>query len=255
MSEPSITQSGNNEIDVALPNANNAAEAQAIVGKTGQLYFYDWENSVIDRKTGKIAGANDPASHRRTPRPGSSGYVTEYQAVIAGSKQKPIRQNKQGKPVESTPDGSYYYVARQGQDRRRGPGVGAAQAGRRSSSCARTSSRRTASCRRARGSCTSRRARSSCRRRALRSTAIPGAYYVLRDTPFLTGNQITNPQATTDPTTGIVVSFGFKGGGLEHLPDRDRSARAPRSGQHRPGPSQNNLQHFAVTLGGQMRAR
>jgi len=109
VSEPSITQSGNNEIDVALPNATNAAQAQAIVGKTGELYFYDWEDSVINYKTGKIAGSLGPASTGGPGSAGAAGYVTQYEAVIAGSKQKPVYQ-KHGKPVESTPDGSYYYV-------------------------------------------------------------------------------------------------------------------------------------------------
>src|SRR5579863_8797884 len=102
--DPSITQSGKDEIDVALPNAANAAEAQSIVGKTGELYFYDWENSVVNYQTGKIAGPNDPGATGGPGSAGAAGYVTQYEAVIAGSKQKPIHQ-KDGKPVESTPDG------------------------------------------------------------------------------------------------------------------------------------------------------
>src|SRR5579862_1321378 len=73
VSEPSITQSGKNEIDVSLPNYSNAAGAQAAVGKTGELYFYDWENSVINAKTGKIAGPNDAAVTGGPTAPGGSG--------------------------------------------------------------------------------------------------------------------------------------------------------------------------------------
>src|SRR5579872_251171 len=47
VSEPSITQTGSNEIDVQLPSVKNAAQAQNVIGITGQLYFYDWEASVI----------------------------------------------------------------------------------------------------------------------------------------------------------------------------------------------------------------
>src|SRR5579871_5183932 len=89
VSEPSITQSGKDEIDVALPNVANAAEAEAIVGKTGELYFYDWENSIIDTKTGKIAGPND-ATATGGAQPNGPGAVTEYQAVVAGAKQTPL---------------------------------------------------------------------------------------------------------------------------------------------------------------------
>src|ERR1700742_959624 len=43
VSEPSITQTGSNLIDVQLPNEKNAAQAEKLVGAAGQLYFYDWE--------------------------------------------------------------------------------------------------------------------------------------------------------------------------------------------------------------------
>src|SRR5580692_1685912 len=55
VSEPVITQAGSNLIDVQLPNVKNAAEAEKVVGAAGQLYFYDWENSVI-APNGHIAG-------------------------------------------------------------------------------------------------------------------------------------------------------------------------------------------------------
>ena len=200
VSEPSITQSGNNEIDVALPNVENAAEAQSIVGKTGELYFYDWENSVIDYKTGKIAGPNDPASTGGPGSAGAAGYVTEYQAVIAGSKQKPIHQ-KHGKPVESTPEGSYYYVL----DKAKTVVVGPASAPHKGQAIQFLRSDLQQE---------NRKLPTGARlvyvppgTVVVQATSspehgIPGAYYVLRDTPFLTGNQISNPQATTDPTNG-----------------------------------------------------
>ena len=47
VAQPEIQRSGGDEIDVALPDVSNASRAQDEVGKTAQLYFYDWEPNVI----------------------------------------------------------------------------------------------------------------------------------------------------------------------------------------------------------------
>ena len=47
VAQPEIQRSGADEIDVALPDVSNAARAQEEVGKTAQLFFYDWEPNVI----------------------------------------------------------------------------------------------------------------------------------------------------------------------------------------------------------------
>jgi len=47
VAQPEIQRSGQDEITVALPNVSNATRAQEQVGKTAQLFFYDWEPNVI----------------------------------------------------------------------------------------------------------------------------------------------------------------------------------------------------------------
>src|ERR1700716_21456 len=47
VAQPEIQRSGADEITVALPAVSNASRAQDQVGKTAQLYFYDWEPNVI----------------------------------------------------------------------------------------------------------------------------------------------------------------------------------------------------------------
>ncbi len=56
VSQPQITTDGKNLIDVQLPNVTNVAQAEALVGKTSQLFFYDWEADVL----------TPPVSRRRT---------------------------------------------------------------------------------------------------------------------------------------------------------------------------------------------
>ncbi len=246
VSEPSITQSGKDEIDVALPNVANAAAAQSIVGKTGELYFYDWENSVIDYKTGKIAGPTDGTA-TGDPSAGAAGYVTEYQAVTVGSKQKALRASHSA----AAPQGSYYYVL----DKAKTVVVGPASAPRKGQAIQFLLSDLQQA---------NRKLPSGARlvyvppgtvviqATSAPEVGIPGAYYILRDLPFLTGNQISNPQATTDPTSGIVVSFGFKGGAASTFQNLTADLAHRGRTNTPPGATQNNLQHFGVTLDGQI---
>src|ERR671936_1979497 len=47
VAEPQIQRSGPDQIDVSLPDVKNADEAAQQVGTTAQLWFYDWEGSVL----------------------------------------------------------------------------------------------------------------------------------------------------------------------------------------------------------------
>src|SRR3954470_15723289 len=47
VAEPEIQRSGDDQIDVSLPDVKNADQAQQQVGTTAQLLFYDWEKSVL----------------------------------------------------------------------------------------------------------------------------------------------------------------------------------------------------------------
>ena len=67
VAEPEIQRSGKNEIDVALPDVNNISRAEEEVGKTAQLYFYDWEPNVIgpSGKPEPTDGARHGRHHQR----------------------------------------------------------------------------------------------------------------------------------------------------------------------------------------------
>ncbi|HTR72608.1 MAG TPA: hypothetical protein VMG80_03355, partial [Solirubrobacteraceae bacterium] len=92
VAQPEIQRSGAREITVSLPDVSNAARAEAEVGRTAQLYFYDWEPNVIG-PTGKPAGATE-TTVTGGPAAGSSTYgLTEYQAVLRAAKRPPILRN------------------------------------------------------------------------------------------------------------------------------------------------------------------
>jgi SecD/SecF fusion protein len=49
VAEPEIQRSGPDQIDVSLPDVKNADEARSQVGTTAQMWFYDWEGSVLGK--------------------------------------------------------------------------------------------------------------------------------------------------------------------------------------------------------------
>ncbi len=93
VSEPEISRIGSDSIRVGLPDVSNASRAQAQVGETAQLYFYDWEPNVI------------PNPAHTNVSPGESSFDRLFDAVTVASKQKPeCFQNN------CTTTGSRYYL-------------------------------------------------------------------------------------------------------------------------------------------------
>ena len=63
VAEPSLQRSGADQIDVSLPDVKNADEAASQVGTTAQMWFYDWEGSVLGPEL--QARAAEPERDRR----------------------------------------------------------------------------------------------------------------------------------------------------------------------------------------------
>lgn len=84
----SIRVEGAHQIGVELPDAGNVQSAQEIVGKTAQLYFYDWEPNVVGPNgtsgpsSGALTGGEEPAS--------VGAGLPEYKAVLRAAKRPPI---------------------------------------------------------------------------------------------------------------------------------------------------------------------
>jgi SecD/SecF fusion protein len=259
VSNAQVTSSGNDEIDVSLAGVKNVQQAEDQVGTTAQLYFYDWENSVIN-SGGKIAGPNDDAatgddasSNANGGNPGATtNALSEYAALVRAEKQPAIPERDM-KPykLESAPYGTYYYVNPAKQTVLT-PGGETAQ------------SRQTAI-----GYLLDDLKQSGTKlpadakliyikpgtvvRQALASSGNATTfdpkfdfYYVLRDDPVIAGKDVTNPLATTDTTGQEVVTFGFKGG-AGALFYKVTGEIASRGSQTSIGTNY-NFQHFAITL-------
>jgi SecD/SecF fusion protein len=88
VAQAEIRQNGTSEISVELPDVRNAKPAQGEVGKTGQLYFYDWEPNVIGP-----SGNHEPANRAATCGPEPAAVrcgLPEYMAILLAARRPAI---------------------------------------------------------------------------------------------------------------------------------------------------------------------
>jgi SecD/SecF fusion protein len=86
VSESEVQQQGRDQVDVGLPGVKNAARAEAQVGSTAQLQFYDWEPNVIGPDGKELGEHAVDYSAANTPIPGL------LQAVKLAAKAKPLAE-------------------------------------------------------------------------------------------------------------------------------------------------------------------
>ncbi len=259
LANASVTSSGKTEIDVSLAGAKNIAQAEAAVGTTGQLYFYDWEESVLGPGC-KVAGPNNTSVNgdSSTGGPGSaSNALTEYAALqraascpaISAGAMKPYH-------LESAPYGTVYYVDSKTKKVLTPAGqLVPAPGGAASLKVAEGYLNLDLSQSGSKVPAADRKLVYVKPGTVVRQAVTPNDannpaydwYYVLRDDPSITGKDVTNPIAQQDTTTGAeVVSFGFKNGAGNTF-QNVTAAIAQRGSQNSVG-GQSNFQHFAIVL-------
>ena len=94
VAEPEISRVGEKQISVSLPEVQNAQDAIDQVGETSQLSFYDFEPNVI-------------APNPKLPDAAERPFNRLYDAVIAAQKEEPECFEKGGEPL-CTHDGQFY---------------------------------------------------------------------------------------------------------------------------------------------------
>ncbi len=261
VAQPEIQRSGAREITVSLPDVSNAARAEAEVGRTAQLYFYDWEPNVIG-PTGKPAGPTE-TTVTGGPAAGSSTYgLTEYQAVLRAAKRPPILRNSDttwspgctSAQANGCVYGEWYLLDTKHEKVLRGPEE--------------TEQNLYADGYKAPAGSKPKAVRVNpgtvlVEARPVETSAgkitqqNPNSYYVLNDDPVLNGSSITNPQQSFDEGAGGTgapnVNFGFTSHGkpiFEHvtkeIAHRGQEAQLPGVSKEAA------MQHFAIALDGQL---
>ena len=95
VAEPSLQRSGADQIDVSLPDVKNADEAASQVGTTAQMWFYDWEGSVLgpnckpDPQNPNVTGAGSAGTASIPPA------LSLFDAVTRGAKCPPTNTGKE----------------------------------------------------------------------------------------------------------------------------------------------------------------
>ena len=264
-----IQRSGATEITVALPDVSNAQRAEAEVGKTAQLQFYDWEPNVIG-PSGKPAGATETTVTGGPAAGSSTSGVPEYQAVLRAAKRPAIlRRNvdttwEQGcTPAQANGCvyGSWYLIdtAHEKMLCAGGKAICASQE---------TEQNLYADGYKPPAGSKPKAVRVNpgtvlAQARPVESSAgkitqqSPNSFYVLNDEPVLTGADIKNPQQGFDEGAGGTgapnVNFGFtsRGQGVFQRVTKEIAHRGQEA--QLPGVSKEAAQqHFAIVLDGQL---
>jgi SecD/SecF fusion protein len=230
VAEPEIQTSGGNQISVGLPNVSDIARAEKLVGTTARLAFYDWEANALTpngRTVSSQLQTQDPTaialsqgSPGTAPGNPGAGGMSLYQAVTLASKQ----------PAQASSDnsrrGPQYYMfgdpgsiacATAARDQGKAPTVGQhcllsgpddnmqdLQSGLPAGVSASQGHVITVP----QGTIVLQAADVSSAHPT--SFSDPNAqFYVLKDHVSLFGNDITNPQQSTDQSGQPDVAFGF----------------------------------------------
>jgi SecD/SecF fusion protein len=223
VSETEVARLGSDQISVGIPGVKNADRAIKQCGKPARLYFYDWEQNVIGDARTPINGlyaAVKKASQQ--PKVLDSSNTTRGQYYLF----------KPDKTLASGPDVTRKDLLSQLNDRKpRGdeilhvpPGVVVVRAEPPDK---------------------------------FPSNKTFDQYFVLKDNPELSGNELKNPKQNTDPQTNEpIVTFEFNKKGREAF-QRVTKRLAERGQQKQiPGqPVENTFQTFAIVLDQEVKSR
>jgi SecD/SecF fusion protein len=261
VAEPEIQRFGSNEIDVALPDVSNAARAQAQVGKTAQLYFYDWEPNVIGAD-GNPAPTDTTVTGDNGNPGGIGAGLREYDAVLRAAKRPPIlRKNdttlEPGCTVAQAHGclfGQWYLLDDTSQTVLRGPEQ--TQANLFADNYHPPPGHKTRAVRVNPGTVVVQ-ATPVTNTNGDVTLASPNAWYVLNDNPVLTGADIRNPAQSFDNGPGgngaPIVTFDFSSHGKTVFQNTTRQIAQRGQAAQLPGVSPAAArQHFAVELDGQL---
>jgi SecD/SecF fusion protein len=282
VAEPEIQTSGGNQISVALPNVKDTHRAEQEVGTTARLEFYDWEANVL-LPNGQTVGAAlktlppgfsqnqsalTPAQSQALSisqgagAPGS-GSLGLYDAVKLASKQ----------PAQASPDnaraGPQYFMfgapgstacatAARDQGKAPVPGVHCLLSGP-DTTLSDLYSGLPAGVSKSQGQVLTVPQGTVILQATSPKFSLTGSvpvsspvaqFYVLKDHVALFGNDITNPQQSTDQAGAPDVTFGFTSKGGTQF--QTVTARIAQRGQLVSGLGSQLNQHFAVALDTQL---
>jgi len=267
VAQAEIQRTGPDEISVALPAVSNSRHAEEQVGKTAQLFFYDWEPNVIGPEgtpaptdTTVTGGANPGTSVTGLPRYRAIERALKRPPIFPPANTDTVSYLKGCTPQENAATtgpnagcvyGTWYLLDTKHEKVLRGPET--------------TEKDLFADLKPPYGAVLKAvrvnpgtvvvQALPQADTEGKVTNASPEAWYVLNDNPVITGADVTNPQAgSSNGGTGSPdVTFDFTGHGREVF-ERTTKKIAQRGENNRiPGrPAAESFQHFAIVLENQL---
>jgi SecD/SecF fusion protein len=271
VAEPEIQTTGGNEITAGLPNVQNTARAEKLVGTTARLAFYDWEANALTPSGKTVASqlqVQDPQA--KTISQGSvsvppgnpgAGSMSLYDAVKLASKQTPEPASDNAR---DTPE--YFLFGAPGSAACKAAARAAGTTGAPGARCLLSGPDDSkgdlleglpAGVKASEGQML------EVPRGIIVLQAVPSSFthplsfndptaqfFVLKDHVALFGNQISNPQQSTDQGGQPDVAFGFTASGKKAF-EKVTGEIAKRGQINSPFNNQLN-QHFAVALDTQL---
>ena len=242
VAEPEIQRSGDDQIDVALPDVKNADQAQQQVGTVAQLLFYDWEKSVLG-KDGKPHPLDPNVTGGSSAGQPGAGTMTLLRRGKTASKFKPTNE------PDDTHQRALLRRRRQDQDRplraRRRPRRDLRE------SCANAAKSPT---QRRQGPARLRHRPGRGHDADKNAQALAqDPYYILKDDPKLRGTDIKNPEQNIDNGAGgtgqPTVTFDFTSSGRKKWQNVTREIAQRGEDQLLPGQDSAGVaNHFAIVL-------
>jgi SecD/SecF fusion protein len=230
VSEPELSQLGQNQIQVNLPGVSDAQRAAQQVGSTAQLFLYDWEANILDASC-----KTNPDTNANTEAP----ITGLYKAVQQASKCK--AQNDGNNNEAAAPR---FYAFDKVSHKPLGNGQpfdsrAAVQQAVPASERSRTTILEVPT-----GILVVRDEKPSA------TAPAPDAWWVIQDNPALNGTDIKDPKQSFDPQSNApIVTFNFTSKGRQAFQAITRKIAQRGQDNALPGqdPTQTS-QHFAIVL-------
>jgi SecD/SecF fusion protein len=257
VAQPEIQRTGASEVDVRLPDVTNSQRAQQQVGKTAQLFFYDWEPNVIG-SDGQPAPTEPKVTGGPQPAQAETG-IPEYEAVQRALKRPTIvRKNDTTYAERCTPKqvggciyGQWYLLDTTHKKVLRGPEDTAQNLygeGKKLPPGIKTKAVRVNP-----GTVLAQ-AQPITGKEGKVTQPSPESWYVLNDNPVINGQEIKNPRQGQDNGSGAPnVTFEFNSKGISTFKRVTREIAERGQQAQLPGISkQGAQQHFAAVLDNQI---
>jgi len=237
VAEPEISRIGEDSVRVGLPDVQNAERAIAQVGDTAQMFFYDWEPNVI------------PNPNATNADPAESPFPRIYDAVQLAAQQKPecFEDNC------TTTGPSYYLFDSQTKELISGPEAAQQDLFANVDNLPPPDRRELIAV--PQGTLVVRAESQNGQTLPDDPNASENRWFVIRDRPELSGDDIRNPEQNFDPNTNQPnVTFDFTDQGRQAFSDVTKRiaerglAEAPPGVAGNAQLASNYSGHFAVVL-------